>query len=100
MSRVYDQWLDSRKHDSDEFMHEFEMRTERYLQTEWNPQNYEVFMEALFDVDFEPWREELKTYVAEGTYGALKLGVVIWAIINDYCTAKAKAKARQDMEQS
>lgn len=98
MSRVYDQWLDSRKHDSDEFMHEFEMRTERYLQTEWNPTNYEVFLDALFDADLEPWRTELSDAVA--AQNSERIGKAILQITQEYCTAKAKQKAKQDMEQS
>lgn len=98
MSRVYDQWLDSRKHDSDEFMHEFEMRTEQYLQTEWNPANYEVFLDALFDADLEPWRTELSDAVA--AQDSARIGWAIWQITQEYCTDKAKQKAKLDMEQS
>lgn len=98
MSKVYDQWLDSRKHDSDEFMHEFEMRTERYLQTEWNPTNYEIFLDALFDADLEPWKKELSDAVA--FEDSARIGWVIWQITQEYCQNKAKQQAKQDMEQS
>lgn len=100
MSRVYDQWLDSRKHESDEFMHEFEMRTERYLQTEWNPQNYDVFIKALFDADLSAWKDEIQSALNKTPIDHNNLGATFWMVIVDYCTAKAKAKAKQDMEQS
>lgn len=98
MSRVYDQWLDSRKHESDEFMHEFEMRTERHLQTDWNPKNYEMFMDALFDADFEPWKKDLTTAIAN--QDAAWIGQIILVLVNDYCEDKAKQLAKQEMGQS
>ena len=97
MSRVYDQWLDSHKHDSDEFMHEFETRTDRYLQTEWNPQNYEVFLDALFDADLEPYKAQLSEAVKKGNLGALEIGTIICDMVHDYCEDKAKQLAKQDM---
>lgn len=100
MSRVYDQWLDSRKHDSDEFMHEFEMRTERYLQTEWNPHDYEVFLDALFDADLEPYKTQLQEAVKKGSLSALDVGTIICDMVHNYCEDKAKKLAKQDMEQS
>ena len=98
MSRVYDQWLDSRKHESDEFDHEFEMRTERHLQTDWNPTNYETFLDALFDVDLEPWNKELMEAVAK--QDAQAIGLVIMAAVLDYCTDIAKQLAKEEMGQS
>jgi hypothetical protein len=100
MSRVYDQWLDSRKHDSDEFMHEFEMRTERYLQTEWNSQDPEVFTEVLYEVDLTPWKTELAEAIKKGSLGAVAIGVIICDAVHNYCEDKAKQKAKLDMEQS
>ena len=100
MSRVYDQWLDSRKHESDEFMHEFEMRTERHLQTDWNPQNYEMFMDALFDADLEPYKTKLQDAIAKGSLGALEVGTIICDMVHDYCEDKAKQLAKQEMGQS
>lgn len=98
MSRVYDQWLDEPKDNSDAIAHEFQTRVDRYMETEWNPQDYEVFMEALFDADFGPWRNELSDAVA--AQDSARIGWAILQITQEYCTAKAKAKARQDMEQS
>lgn len=98
MSRVYDQWLDSRKHESDEFMHEFEMRTERHLQTDWNPTNYETFTQAIFDADFEPWRTELSDAVA--SEDSARIGWAMWQIAQGYCKDKAKQLAKQEMGQS
>lgn len=100
MSRVYDQWLDSRKHDSDEFMHEFEMRTEQYLQTEWNPQDPEIFLDALFDADLEPYKAQLYKAIKNGHLDALEIGTVICDMVHNYCEDKAKQLAKQDMEQS
>ncbi len=98
MSRVYDQWLDSRKHESDEFDHEFEMRTERHLQTDWNPTNYETFTQAIFDADFEPWRTELTDAVA--SEDSAQIGWAMWQIAQGYCKDKAKQLAKQEMGQS
>lgn len=100
MSRVYDQWLDSRKHESDEFDHEFEMRIERHLQTDWNPQNYEMFLDALFDADFEPYKARLTEAVKNGHLGACEIGTIIVDIVHDYCEDKAKQLAKQEMGQS
>lgn len=97
MSRVYDQWLDSHKHDSDEFMHEFETRTDRYLQTEWNPKDYERFMDALFDADIEARKKDLTEAIANDD--AKWLGQIILHLVYDYCEDKAKQLAKQDMEQ-
>ena len=100
MSRVYDQWLDSRKHESDEFMHEFEMRTQRHLQTDWNPQNYEMFMDALFDANLEPYKTRLTEAITRGHMGALEIGTIICDMVHDYCEDKAKQLAKQEMGQS
>ena len=100
MSRVYDQWLDSRKHESDEFMHEFEMRTQRHLQTDWNPQNYEMFMDALFDANLESYKTRLTEAITRGHMGALEIGTIICDMVHDYCEDKAKQLAKQEMGQS
>lgn len=98
MSRVYDQWLDSRKHESDEFMHEFEMRTERHLQTDWNPKNYEMFIDALCDADLDAWKKDLTTAIA--TEDAKWIGQIFLSVVLDYCENKAKQLAKQEMGQS
>lgn len=98
MSRVYDQWLDEPKHESDAFQHEFEMRTERHLQTDWNPTNYETFLDALFDADLEPWKKELAEAVTKED--AQAIGLVIMAAVLDYCTNIAKQLAKEEMGQS
>lgn len=100
MSRVYDQWLDSQKHDSDEFMHEFEMRTERYLQTECNPQDPEVFMDVMYNVDLTSWKPEFAEAIKKGALGAVAIGTIICDAVHDYCESKAKQLAKQDMEKS
>jgi regulator of sigma D len=100
MSRVYDQWLDSRKHESDEFEHEFEMRTERHLQTDWNPENYETFLDALFDADLKPYESRLKEAVKKGHLGALDIGTIIVDMVHDYCEDKAKQLAKEEMGKS
>jgi hypothetical protein len=98
MSRVYDQWLDSRKHESDEFEHEFEMRTERHLQTDWNPQNYETFLDALFDADLESRKKDLAEAVANDD--AKWIGQIILHLVYDYCEDKAKQLAKEEMGKS
>lgn len=98
MSRVYDQWLDSRKHESDEFEHEFEMRSERHLQTDWNPQNYETFLDALFDADLELRKKDLAEAVANDD--AKWIGQIILHLVYDYCEDKAKQLAKEEMGKS
>jgi hypothetical protein len=100
MSRVYDQWLDEPKHESDAFQHEFEMRIERHLQTDWNPQNYEMFIDALFDADLEPYKAQLTEAVKKGHLGALEIGTIICDMVHDYCEDKAKQLAKEEMGQS
>jgi ribosomal protein L20 len=98
MSRVYDQWLDSRKHESDEFEHEFEMRIERHLQTDWNPQNYETFLDALFDANLELRKKDLAEAVANDD--AKWIGQIILHLVYDYCEDKAKQLAKEEMGKS
>jgi hypothetical protein len=100
MSRVYDQWLDEPKDESDAFQHEFEMRIQRHLQNDWNPQNYEMFLDALFDADLEPYKTQLKEAVKKGHLGAFEIGTIIVDIVHDYCEDKAKQLAKQEMGQS
>jgi hypothetical protein len=98
MSRVYDQWLDEPKEESDAFQHEFEMRTERHLQTDWNPKDYEMFMDALFDADLDAWKKDLTTAIAQED--AKWIGQIILSVVADYCEDKAKQLAKEEMGQA